>query len=1053
LKKPIPFGKYILLERINVGGMAEVFLAKAYGGEGFERLLAIKKILPTMVEDDEFITMFLDEAKISVQLNHPNVVQIHELGMQEEQYYIAMDYVAGRDLRTLLERYRRRKETMPLQQAAYLAKCMAEGLDYAHKKKDARGMDLNIVHRDVSPQNILVSYEGEVKIIDFGIAKAANRAQKTQAGILKGKFGYMSPEQVRGLPIDRRSDIFALGVVMYEMMTGEKLFQGESDFSTLEKVRNAEVPSPRKFNTGMPPGLEKVLYKVLAREVEDRYQWGSELAEDLTPFLGTPGAQYGQERLSMFMRDAFAEEVLREAKRMEQYVGVEPPKPAQPSENPNDPTVRGQKAYAEDSTNRNPDAKATVQPRKATAAMPKAVTPSGSGPVVPAPRSAPNLSAPKLPTARPAEPSRAKPLGGAPVGKRPTMALDPVAAAMAELEPPAPPQAAPVHETEPKGSAQDDPNNPYIPPPTEEELAEMGTSDRTEMFRPMFTPEEPPKGERRNGNGRAEPAVSLRPPEPAQAPRADSETMMETRPPELSPSRQNGHANGPSSTGAHPNSVSGSNRKAPTRSEVPSTPEPVRARPNARQEEAPRDDNSTVKPNAQRLSNLSDEPEEAEATVGPSPVSRSPLSNRPDRPRPGTGAIPKVRPAPRQVEPDEDDQSTQMGLNRDEEPQDLDLDEGQDQDQDEMPPPPQTGPSRAVLIGGAAFAVVAVVLGAVGLMKVFGGPATGTVVVSVEPKRAGVGLLVDDKMAQLDSEVPLPVGTHTVTLKVKGMPDQPKIVEIEKGKTQPVVFNIEEPKPEPKVEPKPDDKKPDEPKPDGTVAANPEKPVDPPKPDPKPDPAPEPPKPVSKTFTLAVETTPPGATVTLAKKPAVKSPTSFKDLDKTKPVDITVSMKGFKTAKEHVLWASGDDPQILSVTLEEDVKAAPKPTPPKPTPPKPTPTPPKPAPPKPDAVVKVEPPKPTPTPKPDPAPKEEAPKPMPGKNKSFLVASTNPVSKVFIDGKPTNRFTPIPLSKPIEVPIGKHTVKFDDGKGHVLSLSDIQFEAGDTVRLVGLELK
>src|SRR6185437_13127616 len=221
---PVPFGKYLLLERINVGGMAEVFMAKAFGAEGFERLLAIKKILPTMVEDEEFITMFLDEARISVQLNHANVVQIHELGRQDENFYIAMDYVAGKDLRTILERYRRRHEIMPTAQAAYLAMRMAEGLDYAHKKKDARGQDLHIVHRDVSPQNILVSFDGEVKIIDFGIAKAANRAQKTQAGILKGKFGYMSPEQVRGLPIDRRSDIFALGVVFFEMVTGEKLF-------------------------------------------------------------------------------------------------------------------------------------------------------------------------------------------------------------------------------------------------------------------------------------------------------------------------------------------------------------------------------------------------------------------------------------------------------------------------------------------------------------------------------------------------------------------------------------------------------------------------------------------------------------------------------------------------------------------------------------------------------------------------------------------------------------------------------------------------------------
>jgi eukaryotic-like serine/threonine-protein kinase len=245
MRKPTTFGKYLLLERVNVGGMAEVFIAKAFGVEGFERILAIKKILPTMAEDEEFITMFIDEARISVQLNHANVVHIHELGKHDEAFFIAMEYVPGRDLRTMLERYRRRKEIMPTAQAVYVGSKICEGLDYAHRKKDARGQELHIIHRDVSPQNILCSYEGEVKIIDFGIAKAANRSQKTQAGILKGKFGYMSPEQVRGLPIDRRSDIFALGVILYEMLTGEKLFVGESDFSTLEKVRNSQPGSRR----------------------------------------------------------------------------------------------------------------------------------------------------------------------------------------------------------------------------------------------------------------------------------------------------------------------------------------------------------------------------------------------------------------------------------------------------------------------------------------------------------------------------------------------------------------------------------------------------------------------------------------------------------------------------------------------------------------------------------------------------------------------------------------------------------------------------------------
>jgi len=325
MKKPSVFGKYLLLERINVGGMAEVFIAKAFGVEGFERILAIKKILPSMAEDEEFITMFIDEARISVQLNHANIVHIHELGKYDETYFIAMEYVAGRDIRTLLELYRKRKERMPVAQAVFLASKMCEGLDYAHRKKDARGQDLNIIHRDVSPQNILCSYEGEVKIIDFGIAKAANRSQKTKAGILKGKFGYMSPEQVRGLPIDRRSDIFAVGVILYEMLTGEKLFVGESDFSTLEKVRNAEVPPLQEINPQVPAGLEQVIRKALAREVEDRYQWPSDLQEDLMRFLMAGDAIYSGKHLSAFLKEAFAEELRREAERMERFASIERP--------------------------------------------------------------------------------------------------------------------------------------------------------------------------------------------------------------------------------------------------------------------------------------------------------------------------------------------------------------------------------------------------------------------------------------------------------------------------------------------------------------------------------------------------------------------------------------------------------------------------------------------------------------------------------------------------------------------------------------------------------
>lgn len=326
MKKPIPYGKYHLLERINVGGMAEVFLGKASGFEEFDRLVAIKRILPAMMGDSEFITMFLDEARISVQLNHANIVQVYELGKQDDSYYIAMEYVSGKDLRHLLEYYRSQGTAMPVLQAAFITSKICEGLDYAHRKKDLRGKELRIIHRDVSPQNILLTYDGEVKIIDFGIAKAANRAQKTEAGTLKGKFGYMSPEQVRGFPdVDRRADVFAVGVILYEMITGERLFVGGSDFSTLEKVRVAEIPPPRKVNADIPVALEKVVLKALAREVGDRYAWCSDLQEDLMRFAVSAGSVYSGKNLAAFMREVFTADMASEQKRLELYAREEPP--------------------------------------------------------------------------------------------------------------------------------------------------------------------------------------------------------------------------------------------------------------------------------------------------------------------------------------------------------------------------------------------------------------------------------------------------------------------------------------------------------------------------------------------------------------------------------------------------------------------------------------------------------------------------------------------------------------------------------------------------------
>jgi len=327
MRKPLKFGKYLLLDRIAVGGMAEVFVAKAFGVEGFERLLAIKKILPTMGEDPEFISMFVDEARIAVQLSHANIVQILELGKHDENLYIAMEYIAGRDLRQVLERFRKKGRPMPVAQACLVIAKVCEALDYAHRKRDGRGQHLGIVHRDVSPQNVIVSYDGDVKLIDFGIAKAESRLQKTQAGILKGKFSYMSPEQVRGQPIDHRSDVFAVGVCLWELLTGEKLFTGESDFAVLEKVRQGLVPPPRQLNHQVSEALQTVVMKALKPEVADRYQWASELHDDLMRFCVMGDMVYGTRQLAEWVREEFETECGREQEKLRGWMGAaeEPP--------------------------------------------------------------------------------------------------------------------------------------------------------------------------------------------------------------------------------------------------------------------------------------------------------------------------------------------------------------------------------------------------------------------------------------------------------------------------------------------------------------------------------------------------------------------------------------------------------------------------------------------------------------------------------------------------------------------------------------------------------
>jgi serine/threonine protein kinase len=325
LKQPIPFGKYFLLDRINVGGMAEVFRAKTTGVEGFERLVAVKRILPGIAEDEEFVTMFVDEAKIAVQLTHANIAQIFDLGRADGSFYIALEYIHGKDLRAIANRVRQRGEQLPVAFACYVIMKACEGLDYAHNKYDGAGRFLKLVHRDVSPQNILVSYEGEVKIVDFGIAKAAGKVGRTQAGILKGKFGYMSPEQIQGLEIDRRSDVFGVGICLYELLTSERLFAAETDFATLEKVKAGVITPPSSHNPAVPEELEQIVLRALAKDRDARFESALALHDALQAYMHTSGSLFGRKDLGLYMHRVFGDEIEKENAREEAYARIEPP--------------------------------------------------------------------------------------------------------------------------------------------------------------------------------------------------------------------------------------------------------------------------------------------------------------------------------------------------------------------------------------------------------------------------------------------------------------------------------------------------------------------------------------------------------------------------------------------------------------------------------------------------------------------------------------------------------------------------------------------------------
>lgn len=301
------FGKYKLLDRIAQGGMAELYKAKLFGYEGFEKLVAIKKILPYLAEETNLIKAFIDEAKLAAFLQHPNIVQIYDFGSVNDTYYIAMEYLYGNDLKLISKQYKERGFPLSIENALYIATQVCAGLDYAHKLKDFQGKPLNIIHRDIGPHNVFITYDGQVKIIDFGIAKAATQVNKTQYGSIKGKITYMSPEQAKAEKIDHRSDIYAMGILLYEMVTHQRMFDGDNTYGVFSKVAESEYIPVREVNKNIPSDICNIIDKALKKDREERYQSAEEMLTDLEICMHKLSIMPSYRNLALYMDQLFGE--------------------------------------------------------------------------------------------------------------------------------------------------------------------------------------------------------------------------------------------------------------------------------------------------------------------------------------------------------------------------------------------------------------------------------------------------------------------------------------------------------------------------------------------------------------------------------------------------------------------------------------------------------------------------------------------------------------------------------------------------------------------------
>lgn len=313
--EPRRFGRYLLLERIGRGGMAEVFRARMFGPGGFTKECAIKKILPSLLDDEQFVSMFIDEARVTAMLTHSNIVQVLELGQLDGHLFIAMEFVWGKDLLDVLARCARRSRRIPRELVLFTMMELLKGLGHAHKARNHTGDAVGIVHRDVSPSNILLSYDGRVKVSDFGIAKSHIQSDKTEIGTQKGKMGYMSPEQVTGGQIDHRSDLFAASVIFFEMLTMSRLFKEKNDLDVMLKIRDVDIASDLKRLRNLPSDLCAIIERGLSRDPDDRFQTAEDYHDAIADFVRRADIRVGETRLSTFMQQVFADRLTEEKRR------------------------------------------------------------------------------------------------------------------------------------------------------------------------------------------------------------------------------------------------------------------------------------------------------------------------------------------------------------------------------------------------------------------------------------------------------------------------------------------------------------------------------------------------------------------------------------------------------------------------------------------------------------------------------------------------------------------------------------------------------------------